>query len=192
MLSVFEINITPIVIGVLSSIVFTSLLWGVKMFYKKYLHPWVQNKYYKSFNFKGIWYEEKEVLGSEVKQMSKIKIKQKGRRLNGYIEITKNTGFENLDKKRVFNLKGNISNNIIVISSICKDNREIGGQSYILKAISNGHTLVGKKIYYDISSDFQINIDNVDYFKCIDIVWYRKQNIDEFKEFRRKSKNETN
>lgn len=187
---IFEIIDNPVFIGVISSLLFTFLLNVSKWVYKEHIHPWIQNKYYEGFDISGIWYEEKEILGNEIRQMSKIKIKQKGRNLSGNVKVVKNTGFEKIDRKRVFNLVGNVSNNVIVFSSICNDNREIGGQSYILKAVSTGNLLVGKKIYYDISSDFKINADNIDYFKHTDIVWYRKKNVNEFKEFIKKTKEE--
>ena len=138
-------------LGVVSGIIATFIIYVIKFVWKARIEPYIINQLYTGFRVEGVWYEEHKISDTNILQKSTIYINQIGSDLNGRIEIYK----EVLKEFKAFQLKGKIVGNLVSIMTYNQDTSQMGAQSYVLVAASDGRVLGGQKSYYEISETEQ-------------------------------------
>ena len=143
-----------IIIGVLSGVLSTTLLFLLSKFTSQILIPWYQNLIYNGTNIGGVWYAQL-YFDDGSKAEYKLAIKQNATKLNAtmiyvYSQEGKSSEIKN------FKLSGYIKERFIHLNGVNIDNRQIGIVSYLFEFIGNGNVLKGEYSCYD-TSDCQIN-----------------------------------
>ena len=138
-----------IITGVVSGIITSGLLLILTKIFDKIVIPWYQALIYKGINIEGTWF-----IYFDHPQVKKIKksentatITQKGHKITGEIILTMQPNGDKLTESKILVLNGCFSNNDLILSYECKDNRRIGAGTYVMKLAEDGNKLKGISTY---------------------------------------------
>lgn len=163
------INVSgSIIIGVISGIITSAVIWFFVNLFKTKVLPWYQSITYQGVKINGDWIgfyqHSKSTNIDEDDPHYNIHINQKGHQIYGEMTRSKNQDGTRDSKTFVFN--GLFKDGNLVFSYKPKDSTRLGLGSYVLKLKDDGKKLHGRSLY--------ITSDNGDVAE-FEIIWKRKK-----------------
>ncbi len=144
-----SINISfSIVIGVISGVLTTMLIFFIGFVFKKFLIPWYQSITYRGLDISGQWeYEMKHSNGSDAVTMN---LRQKGHNITGKDKaiVIDNKGKHT--KGMAFKIRGLFFDGYLIAYLISENRKERGCGSLTLQVIKAGLKMEGYISYYDV------------------------------------------
>ena len=139
-----------IVIGILTGILTTALLYLVSRMITDWLVPWYRSFKYTGIDVSGVW-ETKQNFESSV-EYSLLNLSQKADKLSGLwtISITQNGSDQN--EIKTFKVQGSIEDRFALLTSKNTDRRQIGIGTMLIEAIGNGFELKGCETWYSVDN----------------------------------------
>lgn len=156
-----------IIIGVVSGILTSFVVWLVVIAFKKAILPWYQSITYRGVRIHGSWvgfYEGKEKPSSEDDPDYSIILKQRGHDIEGILTRNRGSGGRRDTKNFIFN--GLFRDGNLVLSYKPEDETRLGVGTYVLQLVEDGREFHGKSLY--VTS----NNGKVAEFE---VIWKRKQ-----------------
>jgi len=129
-----------VVLGVVSGLVATAIVFVVQVGYAKVLKPWIEEILYRDLKIEGRWlatYPQAEG-STEV-----IELIRQGHTITGLVTVTGGP-----DKGQVYALSGTFKNLILTASFSGKDEARLDRGCFTLQTKNNGQHLVGYSTYY--------------------------------------------
>ncbi len=160
-----------IIIGIVTGILTSALIWLTISVFKKILVPWYQSIVYRGIDLDGDWSGEEIETGKDdsypLRYEHNLTLNQKGHKISGNViirNIFKNEEFNSISE---YNLIGEISDNCVLLSYQRKRRNKIGMGSYLFKITGSGDFLEGSCVFLNGSG----GIDSTN-----DIILKRKNN----------------
>ncbi len=135
-----------IIIGVLSGILTSFIIYLAVIVLQKLVLPWYQSLIYKGADISGNW----ECLGATKGQDAHFTINQKANAISGIATYVSREAKADYDKTRVFTIKGEIRDRFITFSIQHADRRRLGASVFLLQVVKDGTSLVGARCSYAI------------------------------------------
>ena len=147
-----------IVIGILTGIITTAILYLISRMFVDWLMPWYRSVKYTGIDVSGVW-ETKQDFESST-EYSLLNLTQKADKLSGLwtISITQNGSDEN--EIKTFKIKGTIEDRFALLTSKNTDQRQIGLGTMLLEAVGNGFELTGCETWYSVDGK-EIKADKI-------------------------------
>ncbi|MFA6251114.1 MAG: hypothetical protein WC603_00580 [Candidatus Paceibacterota bacterium] len=144
------INISSsIIIGVVSGIITSAVIWVIVNLFKKNILPWYQSITYQGVKIGGNWigfYQKPTNINNDEKDPHyNIHIIQKGHHICG--EMTRNKDQNGSRNSKTFIFNGLFKDGNLVFSYKPKDSTRLGLGSYVLKLGDDGKKLHGRSLY---------------------------------------------
>lgn len=130
-----------IVLGVISGIVASAIVFVIQLGYLKILRPWAEELLYRDLKIEGQWmvqYPDAKEDFSETVELSRS-----GHTVTGLVTVTGGP-----DKGRIYHLTGTFKNLILTTSFSGKDERSLDRGCFTVQAQGNGQDMVGYTTYY--------------------------------------------
>lgn len=139
-----------IVIGIVTGVLTTALLYLVSRIFIDWIIPWYRNIKYVGIDVSGVWETKQEFENS--KEYSLLNLNQKADNLTGLwtISITENGSDQN--EIKTFNVKGTIEDRFALLTSKNTDRRQIGIGTMLIEAVGNGFELKGCETWYSVDN----------------------------------------
>ena len=130
-----------IIIGILTGILTTALLYLISKIFMDLVMPWYRSVKYTGIDVSSVW-ETKQDFESSL-EYSLLNLSQRADKLNGLwtISITKNGSDEN--EIKTFTVEGEIEDRFALLTSKNTDKRQIGIGTMLIEAVGNGFELLG-------------------------------------------------
>lgn len=149
-----------VILGVVSGVGTSALLFLIKEFWVRTLIPWYQNVQYKGADVSGSWYAERTESAPdstpEVKSSFSLMLNQNAHVVTGSMLFsTMSTGKHD---SVAYNLKGEYWDGYLSITCRSKDRRSMSHGSMFLKHINNGSGLLGSFSFRHAFEDKVISI----------------------------------
>ena len=145
-----------IVLGILSGLVASAIVFLIQIGYMKVLRPWIEDILYRDLRLEGRWlvtYPEAEDISEAVE------LARSGHSVTGTITVTAGP-----DKGRVYSLSGTFKNLILTASFSGRDEARLDRGCFTLQVKHNGQHLVGFSTYYQ---------DDENEIACLAAKWER-------------------
>ena len=145
-------NALSLIIGVVSGILTSALIFLAVKIFRKIIIPWYQSIVYQGLVIDGEW---KIILQTPHRIQTQdiiLNIAQKAYRLEGtatYIIMIESAG-EWSEQIKTFKVDGRISDRFVVITLRHAERSRIGVASLLLEIIGDGRTMSGQYTYYDV------------------------------------------
>lgn len=151
-----------IVIGILTGIITTAILYLISRMFVDWVMPWYRSVKYTGIDISGVW-ETKQDFDSS-KEYSLLNLTQKADRLCGLwtISITKNGSDEN--EIKTFKIEGTIEDRFALLTSKNTDQRQIGIGTMLIEAVGNGFELSGCETWYSVDNK-EIKSDKISFMR---------------------------
>lgn len=151
-----------LVIGIVSGVVTAGLLWLTTVFWRNVLEPWFEARVYRGLDVAGIW--ELENTANEFGKKpfdddEAIEMRQSAHRLSG--RLTFHAAGEP-SKTRSHQVSGMIRDRLVCFTSQSSDRQSVGYTSVLAEVATDGKTMRGHVIYYDLDTS-QIESSAVTY-----------------------------
>jgi hypothetical protein len=160
---------SSIILGVISGVLTTSLVYLVVNIFNKIIIPWYKGIMYNGLDISGSWKEIHNYKNVMI-QESTINVKQKAHQIKGEIILVKkgldDDDDEELLEAKVFKFQGEFYDGFLNVSCWNKNKKQIGLHNYLLKVSLDGGMLNGSKTWFDILSEK---------FENANITWKRKE-----------------
>ncbi|NOR27868.1 MAG: hypothetical protein GQ540_04995 [Lutibacter sp.] len=139
-----------IIIGILTGILTTALLYLISKMFADWLIPWYRNIKYIGIDVSGVWETKQEFDNS--KEYSLLNLRQEADKLYGLwtISITQNGSDQN--EIKTFKVNGSIEDRFALLISKNTDRRQIGIGTMLIEAIGNGFELKGCETWYSVDN----------------------------------------
>ena len=149
-----------ILIGVLSGVITSAIIWIVAKIFNLVIIPWYQVKIYRGLDIEGTWKAKEEFEGNQYEYT--IEINQTGHKISGKY-IARNI-FDDEESYSYYEVTGIIRDNYVSIQYITSNNKQIGLGSFLLKIADGGDSLIGPLIYLDKSeTGVHASPDNINF-----------------------------
>ncbi len=147
-----------IIIGILTGILTTALLYLISRVFMDLVLPWYRSFKYTGIDVSGVW-ETKQDFESTV-EYSLLNLDQKADKLKGLwtISITQNGSDEN--EIKTFTVEGSIEDRFALLISKNTDQRQIGIGTMLIEAVGNGFELTGCETWYSVDNK-EIKADKI-------------------------------
>ena len=156
----FDSLTSNIIIGILTGILTTALLYLISRMFVDWLFPYYRSFKYTSIDVPGVW-ETKQDFESSV-EYSLLNLNQKADKLDGLwtISITQNGSDEN--EIKTFNVEGSIEDRFALLTTKNTDRRQIGIGTMLIAAVGNGFELLGCETWYSVDNK-EIKSDKISF-----------------------------
>ena len=139
-----------IIIGVVSGLLSSFLLFLLGKFIRTVLIPWYQNLIYNGTNIEGNWVST-AVFPTGTQQDSTVIIKQNATKITATVTAIKSKNGQNIQIK-TFALNGFIKERFVHLHGQNIDNKQIGILSMLWEVTAEGNRLEGVDCWYDVGS----------------------------------------
>ncbi len=139
-----------VIVGVVSGILTTALIWLVVKTFIKIVIPWYQSIIYRGIDLNGDWFGIESVGKKEnfpKHYEHSIDIKQTGHVVKGSISVKNVFDDESDNSISEYIFQGEISDNYLLISYSRKNRTKMGMGAYLLKVTGQGDFLIGSSIF---------------------------------------------
>lgn len=141
-----------ILIGVLSGVLASSLIWIISQLFNKVFIPWYQNLIYKGMIVSGTWESQYHTrsrggIKKTIDYELSITLNQKGHNIDGLFSARKKD--EGNISTRNYKIQGIIFDNYLIVTYLPSDRKFTGGGSFVLKVINGGNQLEGGISFID-------------------------------------------
>jgi len=143
-----------LVLGIISGILTSFLIFGALQVFQKIILPWYKDFTYSDLVIEGDWEDVTDGNRVEVTQRIFHKIKQKGNVISGITEIIDDSGSKTME------VTGFVRNGTVVLNFQRKDKQKLGVMTYLLKAVEDGSKLTGFALWYDIMHSEICSVEN--------------------------------
>lgn len=145
-----DINVSySIIIGVVSGVITSALIWVAVNFFRTKILPWYQAISYQGVKISGEWvgfYQQATSVRTNSDDPDyNIQITQKGHQIHG--EMTRNKNQDGTREPKIFTFVGLFKDGNLVFSYKPKDSTRLGLGSYVLKLTDDGRKLHGRSLY---------------------------------------------
>ena len=149
-----------IIIGILTGILTTALLYLISRMFLDWVMPWYRSVKYTGIDVSGVW-ETKQDFESSV-EYSLLNLTQRADKLKGLwtISITQNGSDEN--EIKTFNVEGSIEDRFALLTTKNTDRRQIGIGTMLIEAVGNGFELLGCETWYSVDNK-EIKSDKISF-----------------------------
>lgn len=149
-----------IIIGILTGILTTALLYLISRMFIDWVMPWYRSVKYTGIDVSGVW-ETKQDFESSV-EYSLLNLSQRADKLKGLwtISITQNGSDEN--EIKTFSVEGTIEDRFALLISKNTDKRQIGIGTMLIEAVGNGFELLGCETWYSVDNK-EIKSDKISF-----------------------------
>ncbi|MBP7487504.1 MAG: hypothetical protein KA789_08770 [Parabacteroides sp.] len=169
-------NLSNLMIGIISGIVSTVIIWSVILFYNKIIKTAIKELLYKGIDLEGEWHadifheKEVEVDGKKKKVKEKLKefnltVKQSAYQLKGDLII------KNIDGEKeyfsFYNYTGFIKDNYIILTYLPKSKKCIGLGSIILIVKEGGKCIKGDLCGTSLAEMDLVHVNNINFERKI-------------------------
>ena len=145
-------EIETIVLGVVSGIATTAVLYAIGLLFRSHIIPWYQSITYKGVDISGTWvYESKN--NPENKAKFEMTLTQKAHTLTGDTTIIQGTDLQNPSIITNLKINGGIWEGYITINMQSKDRTRLSYSTSLLRVLNGGLTLKGSYTYRSIKTD---------------------------------------
>lgn len=140
-----------IIVGVVSGIITSSLIWLVVILFRKVFLPWYQSCTYQGLKISGTWvgmYSEPYSVGGVSTTDDPdytISIRQSGHTVSGSI-IRNKTQNKERDVKE-FTFQGVFRDGNLVVRYVPKDETRLGLGSFVMMLTNDGRTFEGRSVF---------------------------------------------
>lgn len=148
-----------IIIGIVTGIFTSLLIWVSIQVFKNILIPWYQKTIYRGIDISGEWIGKHEFLGNVVVEQN-LEINQNGHIISGTL-ISRNKVPSKEEDTTSFGITGEIFDNYVDIEYKINDKKYIGRGSLLLRVKEGGSKLVGGLVAIDRFTTDIITSDNV-------------------------------
>lgn len=156
----FDSLTSNIIIGILTGILTTALLYLISRMFIDWVLPWYRSVKYTGIDVSGVWETKQEFDSS--KEYSLLNLSQKADKLTGLwtISITQNGSDEN--EIKTFDVEGTIEDRFALLTSKNTDKRQIGIGTMLIEAVGNGFELNGCETWYSVDNK-EIKADKISF-----------------------------
>lgn len=153
-----------VVLGVVSGIFTTALLYTLRILLKSHLIPWYQKSIYKGVDVNGIWIAS---VTSEngIHGRLEMVIRQNAHELRGETTIVQGRDLENPSQVTNLTMQGNVWEGFITLNQQSKDRSRLSYSTSLLQVLNGGIRLKGVYCFRSIQTDK---------IESLDIKWERK------------------
>ena len=137
-----------LVVGIVSGIFTTVLLYLITETFKKIVIPWYRQIIYKGVDISGEWVNELK-LESGIKQTISASIIQKANNISGDVTMVKMKDGEQYGNIETFNLTGDICDRFLYAKVLPVDTKRVGIASLLLEIVGDGTKMKGATAWYD-------------------------------------------
>lgn len=142
-----------IILGIISGLITSVLIFLLIQIFNKILRPWYQDMIYSGVRIDGQWYTQKIFRDGDTIQDELLELKQHAYSISGTYTITKRyKGSESIDIK-TFKVDGKIRDRFVQICSHNIDKRKFGMNCSLYEIGSGGETLIGSTMWTDVGSN---------------------------------------
>lgn len=152
-----------IIIGVVSGILASLLLFISSEFIRKIAIPWYQQMIYSGITISGDWKAE-VVNPSGNTQTMTMDLKQKANKLTGTITVSKQIQSSKAAEIKNYSLEGTIRDRFVSLVGKNASQRNLGVHVELLEVVGDGETMQGKRTWYSATEKL-VNAE--------DIIWKR-------------------
>jgi len=140
-----------IILGVVSGIVTSALIFLlVKVFYKIII-PWYQDILYSGINLSGQWEEVTKY--SRYTDHMKFNISQKNNKITGLASLVKVNNTTQEAKSKILIITGKFQNGYLILTLENQDKRMQTLLTYLLKVNNGGELLAGNVTWVDVGTN---------------------------------------
>ena len=143
-----------LIVGTVSGILTSFLVFLIIQMFHKVFIPWYRNVTYSDLVLDGEWEDKTDGKNVEVTQRILHKLKQKGNVITGKTEIIDDSGFKTME------VSGYVRNGVAVLNFQREDKKKLGTMTYLLKAVEDGSRLTGFALWYDIIHSEICSVEN--------------------------------
>jgi hypothetical protein len=150
-------NLESLIIGIVSGIITTALIYLAVLIFRKIVIPWYQEIVYKGIDVGGKW----RMSSAEIEGMDMfLNLAQHAHRLKGTLTLFRKNEMESqIDPIRTYKIEGSISNRFIVATLSLIEKNRLGIGTLLFEVVGDGQRLKGNWTYYSVSDS---NIDSVE------------------------------
>ena len=156
-------EIETIVLGVVSGILTTSVLYLIGLVFKNHIIPWYQGVTYKGVDINGTWVANLEV--DNIKAKLEMTIRQRAHFLRGDTTLIQGKDLNKPSSIVNMEMKGGVWEGFVTLNMQSKDRSRLSYSTSLLQVVNGGAALKGSYVWRSIRSD-EISSQ--------DITWTRK------------------
>ncbi|WP_136523561.1 hypothetical protein [Geomonas ferrireducens] len=136
-----------VILGVVSGVITSGLLYLALTIFKAVILPWYQNVIYSGTQIAGEWY----CYARDLAQNAKFELTQHANELKGQaVYIHADEGDVEIEKLRTFSVSGIIEERFVQLNLKHVDKTRIGLVSYLLEVKGDGRRMSGAGCYYEV------------------------------------------
>ncbi len=132
-----------IILGVVSGVITSAILWCIVIFFKKVITPWYEQRIYKGVNISGAWSSVKQ--NDHWKLEIFLNLKQKAYLVTGSLQAK--TTFPGIEYTNYYKVSGKIFDNHLLITYSAQPVNRTGVGSFLLRVAHGGTELRGSAAY---------------------------------------------
>ena len=149
-----------ILLGIVSGVLTTALLWLLNNFRVKTFTPWYERRVYKGVSIQGTWQLVDEAGDDPWAQYEIISLKQTAHRLIGSANLVPK---KDVDTDPIsLDLKGDVSDRFVTLTLRSPTQNRLSYSVSLLEIVSDGNILRGSTVIYDVSNE-KISAHDVEY-----------------------------
>ncbi len=143
-------NAQSLIIGVVSGIVTTALIYLAVQIFRKIVIPWYQSIIYQGLIVSGEW--RVASLSTGEGQEIVLNLTQKAHRLEGTATYVRKTDTSNLltEHIKTFQIEGRVADRFAVLTLRHTERNRIGVEVLLLEIIGDGRKMAGYTTFYDV------------------------------------------
>ena len=153
-----------IVLGVVSGVLTSTLLYLFGLLIKRHLVPWYQALTYRGVDISGIWIAEVEAENTKAKM--EMNITQHAHSLLGCTTIVQGKDLNNPTSITNLDMKGGVWEGFLTLNMQSQDRTRLSYSTSLLEVLNGGLTLKGCYLYRSIQSDE---------IRSTEVIWRRKK-----------------
>lgn len=169
-----ENYLSNLMIGIISGIVASIIIWGFMLIYRKIILPAIKEILYKGIDIEGEWHgtvtsdnktmkDGKPVVVKEKDKEITLSLKQNAYQLDGELVIKNING--NNEYFSFYKFSGFIRDNYVVLNYMPKSKKSIGLGTYVFIVQDGGKALDGKLIATEINKMELVVIEHIRLFR---------------------------
>lgn len=153
-----------IVLGVVSGVLTSALLYAIGFVIKRHILPWYQEVIYQGVDINGVWATEVE--SENVKAKMEMTLFQHAHALSGQTTVVQGKDLNNPTNINNLRVQGHVWEGFLTLNMQSQDRTRLSYATSLLEVLNGGLTLKGSYVYRSIQSDE---------IRSIELTWRRKK-----------------
>ena len=133
---------TTIILGTVTGIVTSFVIWLFSIFFKKIFIPWYKSLLYEGIFVDGVWNCH---YGESSEKYGTVILNQKGHSIDGEMSIFLQP--KKIPDNKIFSCRGKFINGNLILNYDSKDKKRLGSGSLVMTLLNDGRTLEGQRLY---------------------------------------------